>query len=905
MSFYETQDICSQQNASIFTVNISDHRYSSVLGNDLKMHFANGYYYAFKQNIPREQLKAIPVSNLQNILFGKNLDKHPPNSVLPYMIYMAKLEPDHLVFFAYSNHMCVIMEYSIMSFHYGGKQAPAPGWGVKCRPCHQKIKISGVLCEKPREITTIQCQHDHFECQDKTCILFIYVCDSVVDCFDGSDEANCFHNTSYLDPDEFVMLPCILNDDCDVNVKHHVRVHSLCDGIHDDNTLPDAENICMKFQRKLYKEILKYYEPLKTNKMVSVKPSDIARLFKQENKYTCEKNNITADFVSSIKRVQDTLNMIHYTTETKQLECNDINSICMVGIIRCSSVLVELTCKDLVCPGMFKCYDHVCVPLSSVCDAAYDCKRGEDEQHCSTMICPGFLKCRGEARCIGLNEICDKRVNCLHSMDDELTCSRCTEKCRCKGYLMSCNLNNASAVININDVLYAKALVIKGLQRELFLKKLNIIGLLLINISYCELSNINISVSSSIFIFIADFSHNQLIYTQFINTGVFKRLIFLDLSFNLLNVLNYGRFISLKYLSVLYLMGNYLKKIMVEAKTSVLFMIDVSYLMYSSELTLSIYPNANLKFVVKVTDPLLCCLMQLKIECLSKKLTVNCYGLLKSHTETISLYCLSLFSTVMSLFVFAKYVIHMISNTTPGKENNYSILCISYMLANIFSSIYLAALSMADVFYVNVLIFKTSNVCTLLHAILYISLLASIVFKFLIIIFVSLRIIYPFKHQCNWMKWTGQATSIIWLTLTMTYLIHVSIQFAKEIFFDNLCSIGWCDLKIGFNILQVTIYVINYFSIVVFLVAMPWVYIFLRNQEISIIQLTNNRHYLAWAVTCKLVCKCFFDLMLTLYLVSLLTLTFASFSCKNYCSYFILYALPLKILLSSFVHLVS
>ena len=568
ISFYEAQDICSQQNASVFTVNMSDHRYSSVLGTDLKMHFASGYYNAFKHNIPREQLHAIPVTNLQNILFGKNLDKNLPKSVLPFMLYMAKLEPDHMVFFAYSNHICAIMEYSTMSFHFGGMQAPAPGWGVKCRPCHQKIKISGVLCEKPRELTTIQCHHDHFECHDKTCILFVYVCDSVEDCFDGSDEANCFHNTSYFDPDEFVMLPCILNDACDVNVEHHVHVHSLCDGIHDNNTLPHAENICMKFKRKIYREILNYYVNIKTNRMVSIKPSDIARLFKHESNYTCKKNNITADFTTSIKKVQDMFNKIHYiyTKDTKQLECSDINSICMVGIVRCSSVLVEKTCKHLVCPGMFKCYDHVCIPLSSVCDAAYDCKRGEDEQHCSTMICPGFLKCRGEGRCVGLNEICDKRVNCLHSMDDELTCSRCPENCRCKGYVLSCNLNNASAVINSNNGLFAKALVLKSIQRKLILKQLNIIGLLLINVSFCELSNINISVNSSVFIVIADLSHNQLLYTKYIYTGIFKRLIFLDLSFNLLSGLNYGSFISLKYLSVLYLMGNNLKEIMVDAK---------------------------------------------------------------------------------------------------------------------------------------------------------------------------------------------------------------------------------------------------------------------------------------------------------------------------------------------------
>ena len=38
-------------------------------------------------------------------------------------------------------------------------------------------------------------------------------------------------------------------------------------------------------------------------------------------------------------------------------------------------------------------------------------------------------------------EICDNTVNCLHSMDDEISCSRCPVNCECSGYTMTCHYN--------------------------------------------------------------------------------------------------------------------------------------------------------------------------------------------------------------------------------------------------------------------------------------------------------------------------------------------------------------------------------------------------------------------------------------------------------------------------------
>ena len=98
---------------------------------------------------------------------------------------------------------------------------------------------------------------------------------------------------------------------------------------------------------------------------------------------------------------------------------------------RCSPLNCMIICHHISCPGLFKCYDGFCIPLSLLRDEIYDCTSGEDETMCSTLTCPGSLKCRGENRCISTHEICDKRVKCPYTMDYKLECDTCPVNCEC------------------------------------------------------------------------------------------------------------------------------------------------------------------------------------------------------------------------------------------------------------------------------------------------------------------------------------------------------------------------------------------------------------------------------------------------------------------------------------------
>ena len=58
-------------------------------------------------------------------------------------------------------------------------------------------------------------------------------------------------------------------------------------------------------------------------------------------------------------------------------------------------------------------------------------------------------------------EICDNIVNCLHSMDDEISCDNCPVNCEFGGYTMTCHLDNSIEQIILNGTNYIKGLILK------------------------------------------------------------------------------------------------------------------------------------------------------------------------------------------------------------------------------------------------------------------------------------------------------------------------------------------------------------------------------------------------------------------------------------------------------------
>ena len=899
LSFDDSQYMCSLHNASVLSVKVSDRVKISDKNKKLK----SDLLYLSDDKLSKHALPMIQKMtfiNIQNIMFGRKLDRNSAKSILPHMIYhaesMGSKRPENMSFFVDFNNFCSIVEFLNINDIYLDIAYPTDEWGVKCRNCSEKVKVPSVICEKPADVYITRCQNNHFICRDKTCILYIYKCDYIDDCFDNSDEDNCIYITFI---DQFINVPCLSTSECDVSKGNLVRVHGICDGVYQNYTFPHENNLCIKFNRKICVQIGKIHRRQEDEELF-IGSEEAAALFNTEIKYNCSKLN---------NQFAIEINDINYLKRRLPNTNTNLGHMCVFNAHKhiCNIPRFEYICKYISCPGMFKCYDEFCIPISLLCDNTYDCKLGEDESMCSTLTCPGSLKCRGENRCVSTHELCDKRVNCLYTMDDELGCDTCPVNCECRGYVMTCYSNNSAHIIEIEEVLYSKGLIIKGIQQVLFTKDLNFVGLIILNMSQCGLKDIDISQTLKtlvVSLIITDFSYNQLSDTKFINSQIFRKIVFLDLSFNLLQVFKVKQYLSLQYLSILYLMGNNLKEIGITNGYVYLALIDLQFISYHPTLSIKIDHNMNIDIVVKVTDSQFCCIFINHIRCLSEQKRITCYGLLERFITKFVFYCLSSLALCFSIAAVVKQAINITSNNTTQKSCHYFLILINQLIGSILTSLYLVILAAVDITKANVLLFKTSVFCSILHGIIFISFETVIVFKWIMIWIIMLKIMFPFKHQCIWVRYIVPASGLVWFFVATTFFVYIflSLKGQNKVMFDPLCSIGWCDMTIKLNMFYSMIYIVDHLSIFNYIVTFSIIYTSLKKHQNEVTLTENTRHHSAIAITCKLIFVNISEIFLRLYFIVILSKS-AYFLNADFCLYFFMLALPVNIICFDIIYL--
>ena len=212
----------------------------------------------------------------------------------------------------------------------------------------------------------------------------------------------------------------------------------------------NEEDVCLTYNQNIIVPISTKH---KTKHGVSkFSTHKLIMLFRYERKYSC---GIHSNMLSGQTNYSQA-NYIIFQARLSNIH-NKINDYCIFNVKKpLNSAKSSSICHVVLCPGMFKCHNQFCILLSSVCDNKNNCRLGEDEIMCSLFTCPVTLKCRGENRCISAFKICDKRVNCLYSMDDELGCGKCPVNCQCRGYVMSCHSNNTEYIVQTDEVLYTK-----------------------------------------------------------------------------------------------------------------------------------------------------------------------------------------------------------------------------------------------------------------------------------------------------------------------------------------------------------------------------------------------------------------------------------------------------------------
>ena len=908
LSYYDARDMCNAVNASLLTVNVTSRSY--VLTGIPE--------YLMTLFVQHRRNLGISQEEQYDVLYGKILEKDSTHSYLPNIISLCLsilVSAEYVAFFVDMNGECNVIErspFSVILDAIEDEHSPIRGWGVKCRPCLKPIDdVFAVICQKPSKIYPRNCQDNHFTCGDETCVLSIYQCDSTSDCWDGSDEENCDVNVCDNCKNQYVTIPCLLAGACKLSEVSNVPTHSICDGIYSNTTLSQEIYVCHQYQTKHINLLpLISTTPLKTKYA-----GDISEEFRVDYLYEKEKA------ACSVSNPTDSeLERTHYTPKySKSLlsllkTCGSLNKICEISAAatKCGSSQIQTVCKYFDCPGMFKCHDYYCVALSSICDGQYDCIEGEDESVCPLSSCPGLLRCRGENRCIGKDELCNDHVDCLYSADDEIDChtKKCPLECECIGYSVSCNLTDPTRTVLTGDMNHAKGMILKGIQQEIHLHHFVLPRLVYLNVSYCRIEAIVFKNRKSFengFIIIADFGHNNLNKIIFLRASIFRKVVYLQLSFNQFYTIRYGRQFVLKNLVVLELRGNPLNEITVTSFKYIdkLALIDIQYIYdYSNfRIQLSLFLSHQLE--VKVSDSLICCLLPKHIACSSNAKGVICLGFLKNKLSKISFYTICVLVLFVTFTLVTRQIVLVSVTRLLGKKKYYIIILLNHSCSVILNCLYIGGILAVNVINVNIYLLRRGFLCMCLNMLLYNSLEVGIISKACLVVMVSLQIIYPYKHQCLWLRWTGLFMLIIWLIVFSTYCVSF-IQYygsGQPFTFDSICSIGMCGMKRSVNILLNMTCILDGVVTLLCIITAYKTYIAMikhkqtaRNLKISGVKSINN-----FKVILQIVVPIMTEFPFRVCLFVLLAHQWFNRQFAEFCPFIFIFALPSNIILYSFV----
>ena len=888
LSYHDAEYQCRSKDASVLAVQVASRSSTSDSSRNI--------IEEMSRSILLEAGYNMSLDRQNNFLFGVSLSQTYSHNQLPEILFRLT-SPHFPTIFVDFHGQCGIVEISLLSLAVSSESEASGlrGWGVKCRDCSEAINVTAIICEKPAEPYNYRCDTNHFQCDDRACILSIYFCDSEPDCFDGSDENNCSLDNGTNRLVDWITLPCDLGDSCSDISINIIPLHAICDGIYSTTTLAQEKHLCYKYKFKhidlsslIANSMVSVHTPLNQNTDLI---ADIHSILKKEI-LECSEHIHSGN--NSRRNLSDLLND----------ELPSMYTLCKIKPANENYFYLapEKICQYITCPGMFKCEQYYCIPISHVCDGQYDCKEGDDETVCPFTSCPGLLKCRGENRCVSRDEICDKHVNCLYSMDDEVGCHKCPLHCECVGYAVSCNLNDL-VTLSKDDIDDIKAIRFTGSQRNISIPAPRFRGLVTLNFSFCGIEDIMLTKTKSpvkSFILIADFQHNNILKIMFLQEIVFSHIVYLELSFNNLYVIKFSISLSLKHLVMLGIKGNPLSHIMMDVYgiSSKLLLIDLSAAREYADLSLNLYLNLYKQITIKVSDSSICCLLYKVSKCTCDCKKQPCFDILENKKSKICFYCFAAISITMAIGQITKQIVNLssIHRSQNNKKKYFYIVLLNQSAAAALNTLYLAGILGADVLKVNMFFWRRCSQCVLLNFALYISLECIIIFKTSLVIILGLQILYPFNHQCLWLRYTGPISVIIWLLSSSTYFVHLSYQFENESIyvFDTLCSIGMCGLGNTLHLLLYMTCFIDWFAILFCIFPMIKTYAVMVSYKKMSNTLRSNQNLSVnnMSVILKIAIPILTELPFRSCIFILLMDTFVSFLNVEYCKYLFLFALP-------------
>ena len=683
-------------------------------------------------------------------------------------------------------------------------------WGLKAIRCilSLEVDVTAFVCERLPIKYNTSCVVGHFSCEDKTCILSVYVCDDVIDCLNGEDEYRCPERNyttqllSHINKHSDSQIICLMNKNTTLIYAH---VHSLCDGMHTCTIV--NEDLCSYRETKPIYKSLRYL--LNTDQDVNLK--DDSFIIKEAayvvwndplgETLKLAKRDPASSSLSRNRR-KDSFRVLRESKNWRildafQLPCKEMTTsytvydYCIVyNKYPCVYGKYSQMCRPVVCVGMFKCREYGCIRLSSMCDGHGDCPSAEDEYNCANITCPGLLKCRNENRCIGLEQMCDGISDCIYSSDDEMTCNKCSVGCRCEGYIMQCK-NLETENIELLGINHAKSIILKGNINKLSLDKIQNKDLVSLDVSFCNIQSV-VSARSKIHVSVqnvlhANFSNNNIKIDSFLSDTMFLKLCILDLGNNLLTILVNRSLTHLNHIKILRLNRNPIMYVTFSIFNNFpnLFILDIENI-YLLKCKFSIDKiNLNSTLHIMTDDALFCCYFTNTVHCFTSVVR-KCNGFIHNVSHRIIFCGLTLIACSVLILSTGKYLYSLVCQ---GFKNALFSVLLNIGLSEILSCAYICCIVAVAWQNVNIIYWQTGKMCVILQRMLTLALVSTVTFRCLAALVLLLKIVYPFKHQCRWLHYILIICGTIWL-ISIIYTILITHQF---VYSHSVFCTHWCQ----------------------------------------------------------------------------------------------------------------
>ena len=887
-SVNDGQTICEEQNGSVLDMHYTG--FSLIVGN-------TGYYKTPRKKLFNYMdsflLESVPWSYIS----GLEVSKDGTLGIMLNYILTSTMKNKLSLLITSNESTCWLLETThIQRAFMPIDTRMLRDWGLRPRPCHMKLPIDMVICEKPATIRRYSCESHHFTCPDGTCVLIDYKCDDVLDCVDGYDEENC-SSESMLSPDYLnklqslklnMRMPCNATEIYNQELGFKIDVISFCDNIitcyesfedefcsyNQDNIKYDSINQAVIVNSDHVVDIWDIFKRYSTSTLQDVyevinREKDIYSLnftdtklpayspimmgcphgflneeidynlcmFNNyadpcktgecinsycENKVQCT-NSYVNNFIHGHDRDGDiSMWHIHFHVDllAKVRNTTQVNTSHTIYTISCpSSVDNKLShvikrigsmcqysknehvcylsqCKDIGCPGKFKCPNSYCIPISFLCDEETDCIRGEDEVNCFSIVCPGMLKCRGETRCITHDQICDKHKDCLYSADDEVGCSSCPGGCQCTLYMANCSLDTFTG---FTPPTYIKGLIFSGFNDYFPINLVSISNLLYLDLSYCGIStrtHTHFVLQKHAHILFLNLTNNNITHLSFISLTYLRKLIIIDLSLNPISFIQKDTFQNTPHLLLIRLVSIKIVNIEWQAfdlMTPRSLVIIQGILWYSLNIMLN-SESTNIEYsperylgLVYVSDPVICCFLPVGTRCGTTGTVYRptiCKIFLDNHTKL----GLMVLTPLSFLFLILTSVCDIIQFKGKTKRNYYLSIIFNIKVSESLIILYLWTLLLVQSFVTNRYLWSLSLMCSSLAALFIINYEANVIFKSFSCLFLLLKVLYPFKHQCLWLRKTMLICGLVWTMLFTS--ISGSILFITILPSDRI-PISW------------------------------------------------------------------------------------------------------------------